>query len=221
MNLAIFDLDNTLLAGDSDYLWGTFLVRRGLVDREAYESANARFYEDYRRGELDMTAFLEFALAPLAAYPADDLFRWRDEFIAEIIRPLLLPAAHELIQSHLDQGHTPVIITATNRFITEPIAKLYGIEHLLATTPEWCDGHYTGRFIGVPCFQAGKVVRLQEWLGDNPHDLSLSYFYTDSHNDIPLLEQVGYPVGVDPDEKLAGIATERGWPIISLRGEIA
>ncbi|MBM3203853.1 HAD family hydrolase [Candidatus Woesearchaeota archaeon] len=217
MNLAIFDLDNTLLAGDSDYLWGMFLVQRGLVEREAYEAANARFYEDYRRGELDITAFLQFALAPLAAYPPDDLFRWRDEFIAEVIRPLRLPAACELIRSHVDQGHTPIIITATNRFITEPIARLYGIEHLLATTPEWRDGRYTGRCVGTPCFQAGKVIRLTEWLRDNPHDLSQSYFYTDSHNDIPLLEQVGYPVAVDADDRLARLARERGWPLISLR----
>lgn len=217
MNLAIFDLDNTLLAGDSDYLWGQFLVERGLVDREEYEAANARFYQDYQRGELDITLFLEFALAPLAAHHPEDLFRWRDDFIAEKIKPILLPKAYDLIQSHLDQGNTPIIITATNRFVTEPIARLYGIEHLLATAPEWTEGHYTGRFVGTPCFREGKVTRLMEWLLEYPHELSTSFFYSDSHNDIPLLQQVGYPVAVDPDDTLSQTAHQRGWPIISLR----
>lgn len=217
MNLAIFDLDNTLLAGDSDYLWGQFLVERGRVDRDTYETANARFYEDYRHGVLDITAFLEFSLAPLAAYEPDDLFRWREEFISEIIRPLLLGKAHALIQSHVDRGHTPIIITATNHFITAPIAELYGISHLLATLPEWLGGRYTGRFVGVPCFQEGKVTRLHEWLRNHPHDLAGSYFYSDSRNDIPLLEQVGFPVAVDPDEILRQTALERNWPVISLR----
>lgn len=217
MNLAIFDLDNTLLAGDSDYLWGQFLVERGLVDRDHHEAANARFYEDYCQGTLDIGAFLAFALAPLAAHPPADLLRWRDDFIEEAIRPILLAKAHQLIHAHRTQGDTPIIITATNRFVTEPIARLYGIEHLLATTPEWQAGGYTGRFTGVPCFQAGKIAHLTEWLQHHPHDLAGSHFYTDSHNDIPLLEQVGFPVAVDPDQKLHHTALQRGWPIISLR----
>lgn len=217
MNLAIFDLDNTLLAGDSDYLWGQFLVERGLVDRNEYETANARFYEEYQRGQLDITVFLEFALAPLAANPPEALFRWRDDFIAEKISPILLPRAYDLIQRHVDQGDTPIIITATNRFVTEPIARLYGIEHLLATAPEWLDGRYTGRFVGTPCFREGKVTRLMEWLAEYPHELGTSSFYTDSHNDLPLMRQVGRPIAVDPDEKLAEAARSEGWPIISLR----
>ena len=217
MNLAIFDLDNTLLAGDSDYLWGQFLVERGLVDRNEYETANARFYEEYQRGQLDITVFLEFALAPLAANPPEQLFRWRDEFIAEKIRPILLPKAYELIQHHIDQGETPIIITATNRFVTEPIARLYGIEHLLATAPEWLDGRYTGRFVGTPCFREGKVTRLLEWLTEYPHELATSSFYSDSHNDLPLMRQVGRPVAVDPDETLRSYAEQHGWPILALR----
>jgi len=217
VSLAIFDLDNTLLGGDSDYLWGQFLVEKGIVDRKHYEEANARFYKDYKNGTLDIVLFLEFALSPLADNPLEALHRWRAAFIEEKIRPIVLPAATALIEKHRCQGDVPLIITATNRFVTEPIARLYGIEHLIATTPELDDGRYTGRFVGTPCFREGKVRRLREWLAENEHDLADSWFYSDSHNDLPLLSLVGFPVAVDPDETLETHASRNGWPIISLR----
>ena len=218
MTLAIFDLDNTLIAGDSDYLWGQYLVDQGLVDRNAYEEANARFYEDYQQGRLNIAEFLAFALKPLASHDAETLFAWRAAFIQQNIKPILLPAARELIERHRAAGDTLMIITATNGFVTEPIASLYGINHLLATTPEFREGRYTGRYEGVPCFQSGKVTRLDEWLDKHGHDLSGSWFYSDSHNDLPLLERVTHPVAVDPDARLKQYAEERGWPILSLRG---
>ncbi|QSA98287.1 HAD family phosphatase [Methylococcus sp. EFPC2] len=217
MSLAIFDLDNTLIAGDSDYLWGQFLVDQGIVDREHYETSNAEFYRQYREGRLDIAEFLAFALKPLAEHPVERLHVWREQFVREKILPILLPAARDLIAKHRDAGDLPVVITATNRFVTEPIVGLYGIEHLIATTPEFSDGRYTGRHVGVPCFQDGKVKRLDEWRVENDHALADSWFYSDSHNDLPLLSRVGHPVAVDPDEILADEARARGWPIISLR----
>ena len=218
MSLAIFDLDNTLLAGDSDYLWGEFLVEKGIVDGEAYRLANERFYEQYREGCLDIAEFLYFALKPLADNAPERLYVWREQFIEEKIKPILLPAAHEVVEKHREAGDLLLVITATNRFVTEPIVKLYGIEHLIATTPEFRGGRYTGRFEGVPCFQAGKVKRLDEWMEVNDHALHDSWFYSDSHNDLPLLERVSNPVAVDPDETLLAVAEEKGWPVISLRG---
>jgi HAD superfamily hydrolase (TIGR01490 family) len=217
VSLAIFDLDNTLIAGDSDYLWGQFLVDSGIVDHDAYEEANTRFYEDYRNGCLDIVEFLEFALSPLAAHDPETLYRWRAEFIETKIQPILLPAAQALIDKHRAMGDVPLIITATNGFVTEPIAELYGIEHLIATTPEFVNGRFTGRFEGIPCFRDGKVARLEEWLAEQDRDFAGSWFYSDSHNDLPLLSRVAHPVAVDPDDSLALYAQEKGWPIISLR----
>ena len=218
MSLALFDLDNTLLAGDSDYLWGQFLVEQGIVDAEAYEQANERFYEQYRQGCLDIAEFLRFALRPLAEHEPARLYAWREQFVAEKIRPILLDAAREVVEKHRQAGDLLVVITATNRFVTEPIVRLYGIEHLIATTPEFRDGRYTGRFEGTPCFQAGKVTRLEQWLAEHGHGLDGSWFYSDSHNDLPLLAKVSHPVAVDPDDTLLGVAQEKGWPVISLRG---
>ncbi len=218
MTLAIFDLDNTLIADDSDYLWGKFLVDRGIVDRLVYDKINAKFYEDYQNGTLDMMAFLRFALAPLAAHPIEQLHNWRQDFINTIIKPLLLDKAKALIEKHRAQGDTLLVITATNSFITAPIVALYGIEHLIATTPEMIDGKYTGNVNGVPCFQEGKVTRLNEWLTLNNKRLEGSYFYSDSHNDLPLLKLVDFPFAVDPDEKLRDFAVTQKWEIISLRG---
>ena len=218
MTLAIFDLDNTLIADDSDYLWGKFLVDQGIVDRLVYDKINAKFYEDYQNGTLDMMAFLRFALAPLAAHPIEQLHNWRQDFINTIIKPLLLDKAKALIEKHRAQGDTLLVITATNSFITAPIVALYGIEHLIATTPEMIDGKYTGNVNGVPCFQEGKVTRLNEWLTLNNEKLEGSYFYSDSHNDLPLLKLVDFPVAVDPDEKLRDFADTQKWEIISLRG---
>jgi HAD superfamily hydrolase (TIGR01490 family) len=217
VSLVIFDLDNTLLGGDSDFLWGRFLVERGIVDQTAYEEANARFYEDYRKGTLDIRDFLNFALQPLAANEPETLYRWRDEFIEEKIKPIMLPPARALIAKHREAGDTLLVITATNRFVTEPIVRLFEIEHLLATSPEMVDGRYTGRFAGIPCFQEGKVEQLESWLKKANQSLEGSWFYSDSHNDLPLLMRVDHPVAVDPDETLERQAKEHGWPIISLR----
>lgn len=217
MTLAIFDLDNTLIAGDSDYLWGQYLVDRGIVNRDEYEAANARFYEDYKQGQLDIREFLNFALQPLAQHDPDQLYAWRADFVREKIEPILLPAARRLIEEHRSIGDTLMIITATNRFVTEPIARLYGIEHLIATTPEFKEGRYTGHYEGTPCFQEGKVTRLDEWLNQHERSLEGSWFYSDSHNDLPLLGRVRHPVAVDPDDILRQHATQEGWPVLSLR----
>lgn len=221
MSLAIFDLDNTLLAGDSDYLWGQFLVEQGVVDQRSYEAANARFYEDYRSGTLDITEFLEFALQPLAVNEPADLRRWRQDFIGSKIRPITLPAARRLLDRHRMAGDVVVIITATNRFITEPIADLYGVEHLIATAPEEREGRYTGRFVGVPCYREGKVTRLERWIEENEVDPEGCWFYSDSHNDLPLLSRVARPVAVDPDPTLESYAQDHGWPRISLRSGVS
>ncbi len=218
MSLAIFDLDNTLISNDSDFLWGQFLVDQGIVDKDYYERANAQFYADYKHGTLDIVAFLHFSLKPLADHEPEQLYRWREQFITQIIQPCVLPAALDLVNQHRERGDTLLVITATNRFVTEPIVKLYGIENLLATPPEFKNGRYTGNFTGVPCFQAGKVTLLEQWLTETGHSLQGSYFYSDSHNDLPLLYKVEHPVAVDPDSKLREVATAAGWSMISLRG---
>ncbi|MDI1231602.1 MAG: HAD-IB family hydrolase [Methylobacter sp.] len=217
MSLAIFDLDNTLIADDSDYLWGQFLVDQGIVDKSYYESANAKFYDDYKQGTLDIAQFLRFSLKPLADNNPEQLYQWRAQFIEQAIRPLLLTPAQQLIDKHRSRGDTLLVITATNRFVTEPIVQLYGIENLLATTPEFIDGRYTGGFNGIPCFREGKVKLLEAWLTDSSETMQDSWFYSDSHNDLPLLKLVDHPVAVDPDEKLAEFADAANWPIISLR----
>jgi len=217
MPLAIFDLDNTLLAGDSDYLWGRHLVSIGVVDGERYEAANQRFYDDYRAGVLDIDAFLSFSLRPLAENHPADLLRWREEFVSRHIEPLILPAARALVDRHRAAGDTLMIITATNAFVTSPIAERFGIEHLIATEPERVDGRYTGAVAGIPAFREGKVARLEQWLAKHGADLAGSHFYSDSMNDLPLLEQVAHPVAVDPDPRLAAVARSRGWPLLSLR----
>ncbi|MFA6163576.1 MAG: HAD family hydrolase [Methylobacter sp.] len=217
MSLAIFDLDNTLIADDSDYLWGQFLVDQGIVDKDQYEQANAKFYDDYKQGTLDIVEFLRFSLQPLADNDPEQLYQWRAQFIKESIKPLLLKPAQELISKHRDRGDTLLVITATNRFVTEPIVKLYGIENLLATTPEFINGRYTGGFNGTPCFREGKVALLKEWLESSTETMQNSWFYSDSHNDLPLLTLVDNPVAVDPDEQLSQFAREANWPVISLR----
>jgi HAD superfamily hydrolase (TIGR01490 family) len=216
--LAIFDLDNTLLGGDSDYLWGTFLAETGVVDREFYQRENARFFREYTAGTLDIHEFLRFSLRPLSEHPMTELRAWRDRFLQERIDPIILPQARELVEKHRQAGDTLMIITATNAFVTTPIAERLGIPHLIATDPEIEDGRYTGEVAGLPTFQGGKVERLNQWLEENDRGLSGSSFYSDSHNDIPLLERVEKPVAVDPDAGLAAHATRQGWPIISLRG---
>lgn len=217
MDLAIFDLDNTLLAGDSDYLWGQFLVERGIVERESYEASNRQFYEDYKAGSLDIRAFLRFSLQPLRDNDPEQLKSWRDEFIEQQIRPIIAPLTQALLNRHRARGDELLIITATNHFVTEPIAKELGIANLLATDPEVIEGRYTGEVAGIPCFQAGKVERLKLWLQARGQNYARRYFYSDSHNDLPLLEQVDIPVAVDADEQLTLAASERNWCQISLR----
>ncbi len=217
VQLAIFDLDNTLLAGDSDYLWGKFLAERGVVDPEYYEKENQRFYEEYTSGELDIFEFLAFSLKPLSEHSPAALAELHHDFMAKCIRPIITPAARQLLAQHRDKGDVMLIITATNRFITAPIAEELAVPHLLATEPELVSGRYTGRVEGVPCFREGKVERLQQWLKQTGYNLAESWFYSDSHNDLPLLDMVTHPVAVDPDETLADHAAAKGWPIISLR----
>ena len=220
MSLAIFDLDNTLLGDDSDFLWGQFLVAQGLVDGEFYSRENQRFYEDYKAGKLDIFEFLAFSLKPLSEHSREKLDTLHRQFMQEAITPVMLPAAHLLLEKHRAQGDTLLIITATNSFITGPIAAALGVENLIATEPEIVDGQYTGRVSGTPCFQHGKVERLEAWLTAHQENLAHSWFYSDSRNDLPLLELVEHPVAVDPDETLADHARGKGWPIISLRGKI-
>ncbi|MEA5445238.1 HAD family hydrolase [Gammaproteobacteria bacterium AB-CW1] len=221
MKLALFDLDNTLLDGDSDYLWGEHLVAQGVVDGDWYRSENLRYYHAYEAGQLDIREFLAFALRPLAENRRAQLEAWRSDFIESQIMPRIATEALRLVDRHRDAGETPVIVTATNRFVTEPIAQLFGIDHLLATEAEMRDGEFTGEVAGTPCFREGKLIRLQQWLGGNIGVLESAHFYSDSRNDLPLLEAVGHPVAVNPDPALAGIARERGWPMLSLRAEVA
>jgi HAD superfamily hydrolase (TIGR01490 family) len=218
MTLAIFDLDNTLIAGDSDHLWGVFVCEQGLVDGDDFAQRNEAFYADYQRGELDIDAYLRFALAPLAGRPPEELADWHQAFMRDKIAPIMLPAARDLIARHRDQGHTLMIVTATNAFITRPIADALGIDNLLACEGEMVDGRYTGRPVGIPTYKEGKVFRLEAWLEETGLTMEGAWFYSDSHNDLPLLERVDNPVAVDPDDILADRARSAGWPIISLRG---
>ena len=217
MALALFDLDNTLLAGDSDYLWGCFLSDKGLVDKDLYEQANLRFYEQYKQGTLDIHEFLNFALTPLAENDFDRLQSFHAEFMDSSIREIMTETGQAKIDQHREQGDYIVIITATNSFVTGPVAKAFGVDHLIATEPEIVDGQYTGKVSGTPCFQEGKITKLNEWMETSGKNLEGSYFYSDSHNDLPLLEQVTTPVAVDPDDQLRTIAQERNWKIETFR----
>lgn len=216
MALAIFDLDHTLLSGDSDHSWGQFLVDNQLVDASVHQQRNDYFYEQYKRGELQIFEYLEFAMKPLTEHPLPLLLEMRERFLKERIEPLISDASRALLDKHRQQGDTLLIITATNGFVTYPIAELLGIEHIIAPHPEVVEGEYTGKIVGIPSFQHGKVERLHDWLKEHNQSLQGSYFYSDSHNDLPLLREVTHPVAVDPDETLAATAREQQWPIISL-----
>ncbi len=216
MTLAIFDLDNTLLAGDSDYLWGQYLVDKKIVDADDYKRENERFYREYREGSLDILEFLTFSLKPLAEHDSEQLHAWRQDFLDSAIRPVITQDAVSLVEKHRSRGDILIAITATNRFVTELIVQCFGIPNLLATEPEQDHFGYTGRVIGTPCFQMGKVTRLNEWLEKTGHNLQGATFYSDSHNDLPLLSSVDNPIAVDPDDKLRAHATANGWPVISL-----
>lgn len=217
MKLAIFDLDNTLIAGDSDCLWGEFLDERGYVDSEAYKAGHEKFYEEYVAGTMNIHEFLEFQLKVLADNDRTQLEEWRKNYIETKIKPIILNKAIDLINEHRSKNHELLIITATNRFITEPIAHEFKIDNLIACEPEMVDGQYTGKVSGTPSYAKGKVTRLNDWLNEQQQKLEESWFYSDSHNDIPLLKEVNHAIAVDADETLNAEAKKQGWPIISLR----
>ncbi len=219
MELTLFDLDNTLLAGDSDYEWAQFLIDKGVLERAAYEARNLEFYEQYKSGTLDIRAFLDFQLAPLARHPRTQLYAWNREFMQRTIEPMIGGRALALIEAHRVRDRMMVIVTATNTFITRPIAERLGVSHLIGTEIEEVDGRFTGRPTGTPSFREGKILRVEQWLASQGQTLAsyrAVWFYSDSANDLPLMERVSHPVAVDPDERLAAVAAERGWPIISL-----
>lgn len=219
MNLALFDLDNTLLAGDSDFEWAQFLIGKGVLDKEVHEARNLEFYEHYKAGTLDIHAFLNFQLAPLSRHSRRELDQWHAEFMATRIRPMIGDAARRLVAEHAQKGDLLAIVTATNSFVTGPIAREFGIPHLIATIPAHENGHFTGKPRGLPSFREGKITRVEAWLeslglwwGSFPQ----SHFYSDSHNDLPLLEKVSHPVAVDPDPTLERHARTAGWPVLAL-----
>ncbi|OHC67515.1 MAG: phosphoserine phosphatase [Rhodocyclales bacterium GWA2_65_20] len=220
MKLVLFDLDNTLLAGDSDFEWAQFLIAKGVLDREVHEAKNIEFYEHYKAGTLDIHAFLDFQLAPLARHPRAELDAWREEFVATRIRPIIGAPARALVQRHLDDDALVAIVTATNSFVTGLVAREFGIPHLIATIPAWDGTRFTGQARGTPAFKAGKIERVEDWLESLGYwwgSFSASWFYSDSHNDLPLMAKVTDPVAVDPDDTLRQHAREMGWPVISLR----
>ncbi|TCP11000.1 HAD superfamily hydrolase (TIGR01490 family) [Crenobacter luteus] len=221
MNLALFDLDNTLIAGDSDVEWPRFLIKQGLLDADVYHARNDAFYEQYKAGTLDIHEFLEFALTPLARFDRARLDALHAQYMEEHIKPIIPQKARDLLAAHKADGDVVMIITATNRFVTGPIARELGVEHLIAVElEEDGNGNFTGRPTGVPSFQSGKITRLEAWLAERGESLASYdkvFFYSDSRNDLPLLEKVTHPVAVDPDEVLRATAEERGWPVITLR----
>ena len=218
MSLAIFDLDNTLLGGDSDHAWGEFVVEQGIVDADHYKTMNDAFYQQYQQGALDISAYLDFALQPLAGRSKAELAPLHQQFMREKIEPMRLAKAEQLLAEHRSRGDYLLIITATNSFITEPIADSLAVDDILATRAELVDGVYTGKACGTPCYQEGKVIRLREWLSRTQMSLAGSHFYRDSHNDLPLLKLVDVPVAVDADETLSAYAKNHQWQHISLRG---
>ncbi len=220
MELVLFDLDNTLLAGDSDFEWAQFLISKGVLDKEVYEARNQQFYDQYKAGTLDIFEFLDFQLKPLARHSRAQLDAWHQEFMDTRVRPMMTPKAQALVKQHLDSGAVVAIVTATNSFVTGPIARAFGIPHLVATIPAQEDGAFTGKPRGTPAFKAGKIERVEAWLeslGLCWMSFARSSFYSDSHNDLPLMNKVGNPVAVDPDDTLRAHATAQGWPVISLR----
>ncbi|GAB2190676.1 HAD family hydrolase [Sessilibacter sp. MAH1] len=217
MSLAIFDLDNTLIRGDSDHAFGEYLADQGLVDSEVFRAQNNRFYQQYLDGTLNIFEYSEFALQIVAGKTAQELAHLQRDFFSQKIESMFLPKAKALIERHRNEGDDLLIITATNRFVTQPIATWLGITQLLATEPEVVEEKYTGKITGVPCFQDGKVKRLYDWLEEYSGDLTGSYFYSDSFNDLPLLSIVENPIAVDPDDRLKQHALAHGWKITSLR----
>ena len=222
MNLALFDLDNTLLAGDSDFEWAQFLISRGVVDREVQEAKNVYFYDQYKAGTLDIHEFLDFQLAPLARHDRAELDAWHAEYMARHIRPIMTAPSKALVEKHLAAGDLCAIVTATNSFVTGPIAREFAIPHLIGTIPaiDAATGRFSGKSTGTASFQGGKITRVEAWLESQGlwwGSFERSYFYSDSHNDLPLMQKVDTPVAVNPDDKLRAHAAQMGWEIISLR----
>ena len=215
--LVIFDLDETLISSDSDHEWGQFVVEKGLADRQLHQQMNDKFYNQYKQGELDIKAYLDFACSVLAKFSLEELYAYRKEFMETVIEPLILPRARQLVTQHKEAGDFLLVITSTIEFITAPIVQSLGIDTLIAPDPEIRNNRYTGNIVGIPSFAEGKVTRLKQWLEGVDLDLGGSFFYTDSHNDLPLLRLVDHPVAVDPDEKLRAEAEKKQWKIISLR----
>ena len=214
MALALFDLDNTLINGDSDHGWGVFLGQIGVVDPVEQETRQEHYYQQYIEGVLDINEFLDFQLTVLTQHPLEKLIEWRTQYVEEIIAPMISSGKADLLEPHREKGDEIVIVTATNDFITRAIADRLAVDNLIATTAEIIDGHYTGRAINTPCFAAGKVTRLRQWLQANPHSMKDSWFYSDSYNDLPLLEVCDNPVAVTPDDRLRQHAEDQAWPII-------
>jgi HAD superfamily hydrolase (TIGR01490 family) len=217
VKLALFDLDNTLLAGDSDFEWAQFLIEQGVLDREVYEARNQEFYDQYKAGTLDIYQFLDFQLKPLSRHPRPVLDAWHREFMQQKILPIVRDSARALVERH--RGDLCAVITATNSFVTAPIVREFGIDHLIATEPEEQEGEFTGQVTDIPCFREGKVQRLEAWLesqGRSLQSFEQSWFYSDSLNDLPLLTRVTHPVAVDPDDTLRKHAETHGWPVITL-----
>jgi len=220
MNLVLFDLDCTLLSGDSDFEWGQFLIAKGILDPELHAAQNARFYQQYKEGSLDIDEFLAFQLAPLSRHSRAELDAWHCEYMQHHILPIIGPKARQLVNIHLDQGDLCAVVTATNSFVTGPIVREFGIPHLVATIPAFENGRFTGKPRGLPAFREGKVIRVESWLesmGLCWSSFGESRFYSDSHNDLPLLAKVTRPIAVDPDDPLRALAEEKGWQVISLR----
>lgn len=220
MRLALFDLDNTLLAGDSDFEWAQFLIEQGVLDQEVYEARNQEFYDQYKAGTLDIHEFLDFQLKPLARHARSQLDAWHQDFMQRKILPIITAKGRELVEKHLREADLVAIITATNSFVTTPIARAFGVAHLIATEPEQVNGEFTGGVAGIPSFREGKITRLDAWLASRGlqwSEVRESWFYSDSLNDLPLLQRVSKPVAVDPDPTLKAYAERHGWPVISLR----
>ena len=220
MDLVLFDLDNTLLAGDSDFEWAQFLISKGVLDKEVHEARNQVFYDQYKAGTLDIFEFLDFQLKPLARHSRAQLDAWHREFMDTRIRPIMTPQARALVKAKLDAGAIVAVVTATNSFVTGPIVRAFGIPHLVATVPAQENGAFTGKPRGTPAFKSGTIERVEGWLeslGLWWDSFEISSFYSDSHNDLPLMNMVGNPVAVDPDDTLRAHATAQGWPVISLR----
>jgi HAD superfamily hydrolase (TIGR01490 family) len=220
MNLCLFDLDDTLIPLDSDHAWGQFMVRQGWVDADVFARENDVFFSHYKAGTLDIHAYIAFATAPWRSRPANEQQAAQQRFMQEVIEPVLRPSARELVHHHQQQGDLVAIATATNEFVTAPIAQAFGVPHLLAVRLEKDPGgNITGRIDGVPSFREGKTVRTHEWLGSLGHrlqDFERISVYSDSANDLPLLELATDPVATNPSPPLEAIARERGWRILRL-----